>query len=40
MLMIYQAALPHCDSLFRSDNYDIKLFVGGYCVQHPISSEV
>ena len=40
MLIHFPAELSHCNSLFRSDNYYIDLFVGGFCVQHHISQEV
>ena len=40
MFMNYPAELSYGNPLFRSDNYDMKLFVGGYWVQHTISSEV
>ena len=40
MVIHLPAELSHCNSLFKSDNYDMDLFVGGYCVQHNISQEV
>ena len=40
MLIQFPAELSDCNSLFRSGNYHMDLFIGEYCVQHHISQEV
>ena len=40
MLIHFPTELSHCNSLFRSDNYYMDLFVRGYYVQHHISQDV